>query len=138
MTEETTKRTSRTVSLEPSREFEKILSQLQTSESVKEVKRIVKTSDSESTYDYDIQVDQLTGKQKVVERFTTSKKECAMCGGQFAQIFECDHCQARVCANDSRYHSWLGSAGGIRLCKNCFRQRYPDEFKRTESSSCSP
>lgn len=134
MTEETPKRDSRHISVEPSREFEKILSQLQNSDSVKEVQKIVKTSDSETTYDYDIQVDQLTGKQKVIEKFTTTKKECAMCGGHFAQIFKCNMCDAQVCLNDSRYHSWKYQEGGLgRLCKNCFRQRCPDEFKLTES-----
>ena len=133
MTEETPKRASRHISIEPSREFEKILSQLQSSDSVKEVQRIVKTSDSETTYGYDIQVDQLTGKQKVIEKFTTTKKECAMCGGHFAQIFKCNVCNAQVCLNDSRYHSFQHVAGGWgRLCKNCFRQKFPDEFKRTE------
>lgn len=132
MTEETPKRVSRHTSLLPSREFEKILSQLQSSENVKEVQRIVKTPDSETKYDYEIQVDPLTGNQKVVERFTTTKKECAMCGGYFAQVFKCEECKAQVCANDSRYHTW-SDGSGIKMCKNCFRQKYPDEFKATDS-----
>ncbi len=118
------------MSVEPSREFEKILSQLQNSESVKQVERIVKTSDSESTYEYDIQVDQLTGKQKVVERFTSTKKECAICLGSFAKTFQCRYCKAQVCANDSR-HQFFGDES-VQFCLHCLETHFPWVLKEAE------
>ncbi len=92
----------------PSVQFEKILSQMLqgSSESVKQVERVLSTPDSQTSITYEVQVDSGSGKQKVIERFTTTKRECAICTASFSQVFECADCGARVCAADSRHHSW--------------------------------
>jgi len=93
----------------PATEFERMLSQFpsNTSESVKEVERIIKTPDSETKLTYQLQLDSKTGQQKVVENFTTTKCECAVCGGYFSHMEICEDCGARVCVNDTRRHSVL-------------------------------
>ena len=38
------------------------------------------------------------------------------------------------CLKDSRHHEFKYVSGGYgRLCNNCFKQNFPDEFKLTES-----
>ena len=103
--------------IEPSAEFEKLLSQVVGSESVKHVERLIKTPNSETKLNYEIQVDPTTGQQKVVESFVTTKKECALCGGYFAQTFICADCRAQICANDMRYLN--GTYVNKALCKIC-------------------
>jgi hypothetical protein len=73
---------------------------------VKEVQRIIKSPDSQTKYTYEVQVDPATGKQNVIESFTTTKKECALCGNYSVQVFHCEDCGAQVCANDARHHTW--------------------------------
>jgi hypothetical protein len=93
----------------PSVEFEKMLAQFLSgsAETVKEVERVIKSPDSETKFTYEVQVDPQTGKQKVIEKFTTTKQECGICGGYFAQLKICAECGARVCANDVRRHSLM-------------------------------
>jgi hypothetical protein len=81
----------------PSVEFDKMLSRLLTGsgETIKEVERVITSPDSETKLTYEVQVDSQTGKQKVIEKFTTSKRECAMCGGYFAQLLTCAGCGLR-------------------------------------------
>jgi hypothetical protein len=98
----------RNLVVEPSAEFEKMLSELRKSspETLKEVERVIKTPDSETKLTYEIQVDPATGKQKVIEKFTTTKRECPICGGYFSRLFSCLDCGAQVCANELRQYSW--------------------------------
>ena len=94
--------------LEPAREFDKILAGITgvNPESIKEVERIIETPEGIVRHTYDIQVDSTTGKQKVIEKFKTYKKECSICGGYFGQIFTCEKCGTKVCANDMRRQEW--------------------------------
>lgn len=97
----------------PSAEFEKMLSKLLATggETVKEVERVIQSPDSETKITYEVQVDPLTGKQRVTEKFTTSKRECAICNGYFAHVLTCGDCGAQVCASDSRRASWVTWVG---------------------------
>ncbi|MGD0423094.1 MAG: hypothetical protein ABSA92_06505 [Candidatus Bathyarchaeia archaeon] len=94
--------------LTPDVEFDKMLSRLLTdsSETIKEVERVIKSPDSETKLTYEVQVDSHTGKQKVIEKFTTTKRECGVCGGYFAQLLSCADCGISVCAGDCRQKSW--------------------------------
>lgn len=98
----------RTLRSAPSAEFDKMLSRLLTGsgETIKEVERVIKSPDSETKLTYEVQVDPHTGKQKVIEKFTTTKRECGICGGYFAQLLSCADCGALVCAGDCRQKSW--------------------------------
>ena len=144
MTEE--KRGVRFRAPQPAEEFQQMLSKLMNStESIKEIERIIKTPDSETKYTYEIQVDSATGKQKVIEKFTTTKKECRLCGGYTAQVYECEDCHVKVCPNDMRHVSWsfsadrYGRAEGLYdhdnkydhmeerekiVCMNCYKSKY--------------
>jgi hypothetical protein len=95
-------------SVSPSAEFEKMLATLQESspDTVKEVERVIKTPDSETKLTYEVQVDPETGKHKVIEKFTTTKRECAICNGYFSQVVTCERCGAQVCASHIRHRSW--------------------------------
>jgi hypothetical protein len=106
------------VKVAPSVEFENMLSRLLGStDSVKEVERVIKSPDSETKITYDVQIDPLTGRQKVVERFTTTKQECALCSGYFSQLFTCADCGAHICLGDSREYYY--ASGHRKVCKNC-------------------
>jgi iron only hydrogenase large subunit-like protein len=78
-------------------------------EPVRVGKKIVRTPDSETTITYELAVNPRTGQQEVVENIKTTKKECAICGGYFSQVLTCADCGVRVCANDSRQHTWTTS-----------------------------
>ena len=134
----------RRLRVEPSAEFERMLSNILTgsAETIKEVERIIGSPDSETKLNYEVQVDPRTGKQKVIEKFTTTKKECAICGGYFAQIFVSEYCKAQVCANDSRFHEFsydleeieafrrhgvTKPPAGIMRCRICHARAYPNE-----------
>jgi hypothetical protein len=100
----------------PSAEFDKMLSKLLTGsgETIKEVERVITSPDSETKLTYEVQVDPQTGKQRVIEKFTTTKRECAICGGYFAQLLTCSDCGVAVCAGDSRqqeYGEWVSRLG---------------------------
>lgn len=113
----------RNLVVEPSAEFEKMLSELRKSppETLKEVEKVIQTPDSETKLTYEIQVDPSTGKQKVIEKFTTTKKECAICNGYFSKLYYCGECGAQVCANDLRQYTstrWETLTGEISLPYN--------------------
>jgi len=109
-------------SLSPSVEFERILSRLVDSETVKQVERTIKTPNSETRLTHEVQVDPTTGQQKLIEKFTTTKKECAICNGYFSQLLTCSECGVQVCANDfRRVHIWSVERdyGYKNMCKTC-------------------
>ncbi len=99
-------------------------------------KKIVKTPDSFTTITYELVVNPQTGQQEVVENVETTKHECAICGGHYSQVLTCADCGVRVCANDSRQHTWTTSYMSERMfhpdhrvynshnktvCKSCAR-----------------
>jgi len=94
----------------PNAEFEKMLSKLfvGSGETIKETEKLIKSPDAETKLSYELVIDPLTGRQKAIEKFTTTKRECAICSGYFAQVHLCSDCGALVCTNDSRLHSWYG------------------------------
>jgi hypothetical protein len=75
-------------------------------ETIKETERLIKSPDAETKLTYEVEVDPLTGRQKIIEKFTTTKRECAICSGYFAQIHVCADCGALVCTSDARLYSW--------------------------------
>jgi hypothetical protein len=94
---------------DPQVEFDKILSRLGSStESVKEVERVIETPDTKTTHTYTVEVDPRTGAQKVVERFSTTMKQCSICLEHAPQIFKCEapNCGALVCAKHRRRTDW--------------------------------
>jgi hypothetical protein len=104
----------------PRAEFDKMPSKLlgDSGETIKEVERVITSPDCETKLTYEVQVDRQTGKQKVIEKFTTSKKECGICGNYYTQLFECKDCGARMCASDLRHLLVTASHDEKNVCKN--------------------
>ncbi len=106
--------------LDPRLEFDKILSKLTaiTPESVKQVERIVQTPSTQSKYDYDIQVNSQTGKQTVVEKFSTTMEQCSVCKEYTPQTWICEeeNCGTRICANHRRQ-----STLRLFVCPSCYQ-----------------
>lgn len=90
-------------------------------EPIKVGKKVIKTPDSQTTITYELMVNPRTGQQEVVENIETTKKECAICNGHFAQINNCADCHNQICASDSRKASeYIGRQHFPKIvCKSC-------------------
>jgi hypothetical protein len=109
---------------DPQVEFEKILSRLGgSSETIKEVERTIEAPDQRTKVSYSVEVDKRTGRQRVIEKFSTTMQQCHICQNYFPKLFTCEvpGCGALVCANDKRMTGWYFKDFEARsVCLPCY------------------